>query len=176
MRLARLAVQYGEMSTLPWDEVKNFFDPDLMGALPDVHVSGTSIEDWRAIVDLVVESNWRWQYSEGGAVVPMPPLEEVFFRPADAAAVDLRVWPDPSVLTIFRPYSAEEIDFDIDLRELQGQHGVDILCGFFSTIGRRLGKRVVMTPEGDYGHPILGFDPSADRVVLLADPDTERLW
>jgi hypothetical protein len=166
VRLAKVAVQYGEMSTLSWGEVKNFFDPDLNGVLPDVHVSGTSIEDWRAIVDLVVESNWRWQYFEDSKVVPIPSLDEVFSRPW----VELHVWPDPEVLAIFRPHSTEEIDFDVDLRELQGQHGVDILCGFLSTIGRRLGKPVVMTPEGANEHPVLGFDPGADRVVLLAGP------
>lgn len=69
VRLARPAVQYGRMSNLLWDEVKSCFDPDLMGALPDVNVSGASIEDWQAIVDLVVASDWSWQYSESGAAV-----------------------------------------------------------------------------------------------------------
>jgi len=27
-----------------------------------------------------------------------------------------------------------------------------------------------MASEGDYQHPVLGFDVEADRVVLLADP------
>lgn len=27
-----------------------------------------------------------------------------------------------------------------------------------------------MTAEGDYGNLVIGFDPAADRVVLLADP------
>jgi hypothetical protein len=27
-----------------------------------------------------------------------------------------------------------------------------------------------MDPEGDYGHPVLGFDAEAERVVLLAEP------
>jgi hypothetical protein len=27
-----------------------------------------------------------------------------------------------------------------------------------------------MDPEGDAGHPVLGFDVEADRVVLLAEP------
>jgi hypothetical protein len=91
-------------------------------------------------------------------------------RPADAETVDLRVWPVPEVLAIFRPGSADEIDFDVDLRELQGQGGVDVLCGFLGAIGRRLGKAVRMTGEGDWGNPVLGFEPAADRVVLLADP------
>ena len=100
----------------------------------------------------------------------MPSAAEVLSRPADAETVDLRVWPVPDVLVIFRPMAVDEIDFDVDLHELRGQAGVDVLCGFLRTIGRRLGKPVAMTAEGDYGNPVLGFDPVIDRVVLLADP------
>jgi hypothetical protein len=39
------------------------------------------------------------------------------------------------VLANFWLMSAEQIDFDVDLRELQGQEGVDVLCGFFRAIG-----------------------------------------
>ncbi|MFJ1936554.1 hypothetical protein ACIOGZ_28320 [Kitasatospora sp. NPDC088160] len=158
------------MPDLLWDDVRNFFDPDLMGALPDVCVAGTSVEDWQAVFDLVRSSGWTWEYSEGRVAVPLPPVVEVLSRPADAETVNLQVWPVPAMLAIFRPMSAEEIDFDVDLRELQGQEGVDVLCGFFTAVGRRLGKPVVMTAEGDYGNPVLGFDPAADRVVLMADP------
>ncbi|WP_194828796.1 hypothetical protein [Nocardia sp. XZ_19_231] len=44
------------------------------------------------------------------------------------------------------------------------------LCDFVCAIGRRLGKPVFMSAEGQYGYPLLGFDLAADRVVLLADP------
>jgi hypothetical protein len=27
-----------------------------------------------------------------------------------------------------------------------------------------------MDPEGEYGHPVIGFDVETDRVVRLADP------
>jgi hypothetical protein len=52
-------------------------------------------------------------------------------------------------LADFRLYSLNEIDFDVDLRELQGQERPDVPCGFLRAIGRRLHKPVVMTPEGD---------------------------
>jgi hypothetical protein len=67
--------------------------------------------------------------------------------------------------------SSEEIDFDVDLRELQGQQGVDVLCEFMCVIGRALGKAVFMDSEGGRNHPVLGFKPDLDRVVLLADPE-----
>ncbi|MGC0334853.1 hypothetical protein RKD23_007843 [Streptomyces sp. SAI-170] len=50
------------------------------------------------------------------------------------------------------------------------QQPLDVFCAFLREIGRRLGKPVLMDPEGDYGHPVLGFDVGADRVVLLAEP------
>ncbi|WP_405993663.1 hypothetical protein [Streptomyces sp. NBC_00986] len=158
------------MPDLLWDDVRDFFDPELMGALPDVCVAGASVEDWQVVFDLVRSNGWTWEYSVGGVAGPLPSAAEVLSRPADAETVDLRVWPVPDVLVIFRPMSGDEIDFDVDLHELQGQAGVDVLCDFLCTIGRRLGKPVGMTAEGDYGNPVLGFDPVIDRVVLLAAP------
>ncbi|WP_285629363.1 hypothetical protein [Actinoallomurus iriomotensis] len=158
------------MPDLWWNDVKNFFDPGLIGALPDVSVSGVSVEDWQAVFDLVRSSGWAWEYREGRVVGSLPSAEVVFARPAGSETGDLRVWPDPAALVIFRPYSADSIDFDVDLRELQGQRRLDLLCAFLATIGRRLGKPVLMAAKGDEEHPVLGFWPEADRVVLLADP------
>lgn len=73
------------------------------------------------------------------------------------------------MLAIFRFHADDEVDFDVDLRELQGQDRLDVFCGFLREIGRRLGKPVLMDPEGDYGQPVIGFDVEADRVVFLAD-------
>lgn len=44
------------------------------------------------------------------------------------------------------------------------------VTGFLSAIGRRLGKPVLMDPEGDPGYPVPGFDVQADRVILPANP------
>ncbi|MFJ8009955.1 hypothetical protein [Streptomyces fagopyri] len=159
------------MSELLWDDVKGFFDLECEGCLPDVWVTGTGVEVWQTVLDLIMESGWRSEYSEGGVVLPLPRAGEVLSRPAGAECADLRVWPALDVLAIFRLESPEEIGFDVDLRELQGQERLDVLCGFLRTIGHRLGKPVVMTPEGDWdqNHPVLGFDVESRRVVLLAE-------
>lgn len=153
-----------------WDEVCWLFDPASMGSLPDVRVPDASVEDWQAVLDLVVEQGWKQQYSEGESMLETPPAAVVLSRPAGAACPNLEVWPADGVLAIFRFYSDEEIDFDVDLRELQGQERLDAFCDVLRQIGRRLGKPVLMEPEGCYGHPVLGFDAEADRVVLLVEP------
>ncbi|MFG3495084.1 hypothetical protein [Streptomyces sp. NPDC047928] len=142
-----------------------------MGALPDVLVPGASAEDWQAVLDLVDVSEWKYQYPEGESVLPVPRAETVLSRPADAECPQLRVWLDADVLVIFRFCSSDEIDFDVDLRELQGQERLDLFCGFLGAIGRRLGKPVLMDAEsGDGSHAVLGFEVESDRVVMLAEP------
>ncbi|MER5617164.1 hypothetical protein [Streptomyces sp. NPDC002215] len=159
------------MPDLLWEDVVSLFDPDLMGSLPDVVVPDASVEDWQAVLDLVSVSGWTFQYSEGEAVLPVPRAEAVLSRPADAECPELRVWPAAGVLAIFRFWAVEEIDFDVDLRELQGQERLDVFCGFLRVVGRRLGKPVLMDAEGgEQSHPVLGFDVEADQVVLLAEP------
>lgn len=164
------AGQYDGVADLLWDDVKCFFDPDLMGSLPDVSVPDASRNNWQEVLDLVVEKGWKCQYSEGERVLPLPRAEAALSQPADTECPSLRVWLRADVLAIFRFYSDEEIDFDVDLRELQGQERLELFCGFLREIGRRLGKPVLMHPEGAHGHPVLGFDVEADRVVLLAEP------
>ena len=47
-----------------------------------------------------------------------------------------------------------------------GQQGADTLCAFLRTIGSRLGKPVLMTPEGgSQEHPVLGYDPALGKVT-----------
>ncbi|MFE5112062.1 hypothetical protein [Streptomyces sp. NPDC056663] len=158
------------MADLLWDDVSCFFDPDLMGSLPDVRVPGASVDDWQTVLDLVVERGWRCRFTEGERVLPVPRAEAVLSRQADAEYPELRVWPTADVLAIFRFGADDEVDFDVDLRELQGQERLDVFCELLRVIGRRLGKPVLTDPEGAYGHPVIGFDAEADRVVVLAEP------
>ncbi len=158
------------MPDLLWNDVRNFFDPNAMGHLPDLWVPDASIEDWQTVFDLVRSSRWTWKYREGLVERPLPAAVEVLPRSTDEEMADLAVRPAPGVEVIFSLMSATEIDFYISLRELQGQTGVDTLCAFLCLLGRRLGKPVFMSADGAYGRPVLGFDPAVDHVVLLADP------
>ena len=166
----RGAGQHGGVVDLVWADVSCFFDLDLVGSLPDVRVPDASVEDWQEVLDLVAERGWKCQYSEGEAVLPVPRAEAALSRSADGECPELRVWPTADVLAIFRFHADDEIDFDVALRELQGQERLDVFCDFLREIGRRLGKPVLMDPEGACGHPVLGFDVEADQVVLLAEP------
>lgn len=161
------------MVHLRWEAVGEYFDPDSMGALPDVFVRDTIVEDWQAVVDLAKACGWQWQYTQGDEVLPLPTAADIFERPVDAETASLRVRPSPGVLAIFRFMAETAIDFDVDLRELQGQQGqqgVDTLCGILHAIGSHLGKPVLIVPEGgSQQHPVLGYGPDLGEVILLVE-------
>ncbi|MFJ9454308.1 hypothetical protein ACIRST_04440 [Kitasatospora sp. NPDC101447] len=150
-----------------WDDVARLLDPSGGGTLPDVYIADTTAADWQAVLDLVVERGWSYEYSEGRTVLPLPRAAAVLSRPADAECPNLRVWPVAEVCAIFRFLGDEQIDFDVSLWELQGQERLDVLCGFLAAIGRRLGKPVPMYFEGDTRSPFLGYDVEADGVRVL---------
>ncbi|WP_215455915.1 hypothetical protein [Streptomyces sp. ATCC 21386] len=158
-----------EPPDLLWHEVKECFDPGLMGTLPDLYVPATSARHWQALLDLAARSGWKHEYLEGSTPLAVPSAAHALARPVGAECPQLRVWPTGGMLAIFRFLSDEEIDFDMDLREIQGQDRLDAFCGFLRDLGRHLGKPVVMCPEGAYDHPVLGYDPVLGRVRVLGD-------
>ena len=171
--LRRRRVLRRMMSAVPdllWDDVKSLFDPEVNGALPDVVIEGTTAGDWQVLLDLVQSQGWQYAYSLGGEPMELPSAADMVAAASVGETPELRVRPIPEILMIFRVYQAESIDFDVDLRELQGQERLDVLVDVFRVIGRRLGKSVLMATEGSPGHPDLGFEAGADRVMLMADP------
>ena len=155
------------MPDLRWDQVSEFFDPDLMGSLPDLFIPDATVHGWQTLLDLVTMSGWQWRFVVETEEQPLQAAASIFARGTEAEIVELRVWPVPGVLANFRFWSETEISFDVDLRELQGQQGADTLCAFLRAIGSRLGKPVLMTPEGGgRERAVLGYDPDLDKVTL----------
>ncbi|WP_419997809.1 hypothetical protein [Streptomyces boninensis] len=157
------------MADLLWEQVAEIFDPELVGALPDLVVDDAGMAGWQALLELIAEQDWPCTYEEGGTVRPIPADARRLWNAVHEDSVELRVRPTPGMLVIFRAYAPESIDFDVDLRELQGQQQLDAFCAFLRTVGRHLDRQVLMYAEGDAGHPLLRFDAASDRLKLLAE-------
>ena len=92
------------MPDLWWDDVREWFDPDENGVLPNVTVPGTSVGDWQAVLDLVRSKGWAYEYSEDGLVGRVPSAEVMIRRSADVGVV-FKVWPVAGVQSNFFPHS-----------------------------------------------------------------------
>ncbi|GAA1849003.1 hypothetical protein [Actinomadura bangladeshensis] len=153
------------MPDLLWEDVRRFFEPD--GSLLDAYVFDTTVADWQNFVDLVRSVGWWFAYSEDGQAVSLPErVEEVLARRGEMGAL-LQVRPVPEVLVNVHFFIEEEIEADLDPRELQGQKQLDAVCAFLRAVGRRLGKPMFLTPENGAAYPLIGYDLATDRVLRL---------
>jgi hypothetical protein len=156
---------HGLVSDVLWEDVRQGFEPD--GSLLDAYVFDTTVADWQAFVDLVRSRGWWFAYSEDGQARRLPERVEVVLARRTEMAVLLQIRPVPEVLINAHFFTEEEIEVDFDPRELQGQEQLNVVCAFLRAVGRRLGKPMVLTPENGPAHPLIGYDPDADRVLPL---------
>jgi hypothetical protein len=151
---------------LLWPDVAAWFDPRTNGRLPDACVAGVSLAGWQALLDLIRSRGWASEHSVDHETFPLPQRAADLI--SDEGYPQIRVWPTPRIQVIFRMYTPADIDFDVDLRELQGQERLDDFCDFLRTLGRALNSRVVLCAEGYPRVPLLAYEPGRDRIEWLA--------
>jgi hypothetical protein len=154
------------VSALRWEDVAAWLDPETNGRLPDASITGVSLAGWQAVLDLIRDRGWPHEYSVDQERAPLPRLAADLI--SDEGYPQIRVWPVPLIQIIFRMYTPADIDFDVDLRELQGQQRLDDFGDFLLTLGRALSSRVVLCAEGYPRVPLMAYEPEADEVVWLA--------
>jgi hypothetical protein len=64
-----------------------------------------------------------------------------------------------SVWIVFHFFSTEEIECDVDPREVTSQPDLDALLAFVQRIGDKTGKRTVITPENCRDQAFITYDP-----------------
>ncbi|MGW6006386.1 hypothetical protein ACWFNS_14935 [Oerskovia enterophila] len=151
------------MTDLRWSDVIEALDPEWNGYLPDVVVGESGLEDWQSLLDLIEEQAWPREVTHGVDDAPWPRAAALFpgGRPLDEPPT-LTVRPFAGVQLNLYPHAVDEIAFDLDLRELQGQVGIDRLCWLLRLVGRRLSRDVPLYAEGDPAAPVLRYDLATD--------------
>ncbi|WP_435851352.1 VOC family protein [Streptomyces mirabilis] len=147
------------MSELLWDDVAYLFDPDLMGSLPDVCVPDTSMEYWQVVLDLIGESGWKCQYSEGDAVLPVGPVSEARSGGADSGGCK-----DVAMEQILSRQEASEAVHDYGWRFLLGTLRTSVRV---RSLAQAMGLAAdTVAVCGDDADRHLRVDVRPDRVVF----------
>lgn len=149
---------------MDWHRVAGDFEPD--GSLRDIYVPGTSLDDWQRVLDALQE---RWpllDYTLDGEAAPLPGRAEDIFDARRERTVKLSfVVADARVFCHF--FVEEEIEFDIDPREVTQPEQVDALTDFMATLGRVTAKPVLLTMESSPEAVIFRYSPESDEVIWV---------
>jgi hypothetical protein len=64
-------------------------------------------------------------------------------------------------------FSKEEIEFDIDPKDVTEQSDLDALCEFMRMVGKVVGKPTILTPENFQDKPIILFNPETNELNFV---------
>jgi len=148
------------------DDVPDVFVMD--GSWRDLYVLGTTVEDWKTLLKLVrgrKELLHDFRIEGDPAAIPEDP--EPVFMSGGGIGWFVSVNIDGLILNshFFGP---EIIEFDLDPREFNENRFYELL-DFMESLGRRLKKDVLLTPENGEEDPILKYDAKHDRIVKVAE-------
>ena len=139
------------------------------GAVFDIFVTNTTLEEWQVVVDAVRETTWPMTYEVDAVPAEMPQTVEEIFAHAQTATILWSVSVATGVAINCHFFSSDEIEFDFQPRDIVSDERLAALLGFIAHVGRALGRLVGVTVEGDddprppKGH--LYYEPRFDAVV-----------
>jgi hypothetical protein len=132
------------MDEIAWEAVRDEFAPD--GSWRDIYVFGTAIADWQRMFDAIRSAGYRLTYFRADQPTEMPMNAADAFPSPDECDRRLSVW-FAGVLANCHFFTTEEIEFDIDPREVKGQQELNALFGFMRCLAQATDKDVVLTAE-----------------------------
>ena len=139
------------------------------GSLRDLYILNTTLADWQALIDFLVQSEYPHSYRVKGEMSPLPPDVARVFEIRDEAHVLFSVNVGGIVLHSHF-FCVEQIEFDLDPRAVTGEVDLERLFRFMRRVGQVVGKDVLLTPENAPEIPLYRFSHTRGEVEAVPPP------
>jgi hypothetical protein len=153
---------------MDWQRIAPDFEWD--GTWRDIYVFGTDLLDWQRVLDALRTWDPAPTLAIGGQPAPVPDKVENIFAEArqQGALLSVKV---SSALVKCHFFDHDEIEFDLDPREVAGPTQLEGFERFMGLLGRATGKPVVMTMENIREAVILRYTPEVQRLEWVASAE-----
>lgn len=149
---------------MKWEDYKVEFEFD--GSWRDIYVLNTTVSDWQLLLDFLRSDVYEFSYTIDEEKTVLPILAKQVFDARQEFSPLLQVNLG-SVALNCHFFTDEEIEFDIDPREIQSEHHAEAIFNFMRQIGQTLKKEVILTPENLQDAPIFKFLPSNEQIQYI---------
>ena len=149
---------------IAWTKVESDFEWD--GSLRDIYVRSATLDDWRAVYRVLKASpDVEFRFDGEQAALPAE-IDDVFaMRSRKSPMLSLKVG---GVAVVFHFFTEEEIEGDIDPREVKSQAELDAVLAFLKKIGDSVRKPVLLTPENLPEAEILRYEPDSQEFMYAS--------
>ncbi len=152
---------------MDWKKCRPDFEPD--GSLRDMLVLDTTTREWDVALAVVRELATSLAFSIDGGTSPLPAsASETFALARDRSALLTFTYAGISFSCHF--FGEDEIELSLAPKSISGPDRLNDLAKFMSILGARIGRDVLLVPEGLPTNPILRYSLSSSSVDWLPPP------
>lgn len=140
---------------MTWEEYKIEFEPD--GSLRDIYIKDVDLNGWQSFIDFLRRTDAVLDYYVEGEAANLPTsIDKVVLNQDHPYLLSIHL----DGVTVNCHFSIpEEIELDLDPREIDNEAKAKVVFRFMSTVGRTLNKEVILTPENTEEQPIFKYEP-----------------
>jgi hypothetical protein len=149
---------------MEWRQIAPDFAFD--GSWRDIYVLAATLSDRQLVLDMLRRFEPPPTYSLDGITTALPDrIEDVFKSRASATA--LLSFSVGQIALNCHFFGKNEIEFDLDPREVDDADRFEALVGFLRRLGELTDKTVLLTPENHQQSPILRYSPDTREVTWI---------
>ncbi len=136
------------------------------GALRDVVVGDTSVEDWGRFRWFLVAGDYTLTFFSDDEEEPLP---EEFSSLVQEPEFGQLLQIDLGQTVLFcHFFGSEEIELDLQPEDVNSEEALESVLNFMMDLGNALDKTVVLTPANRHDRPLLSFTPGNSSVDCKA--------
>ncbi|MEN2412993.1 hypothetical protein [Flavobacterium mesophilum] len=161
-----------------WEEIKWIFDVD--GSLRDIYIKNTTLEDWKILIHFL-NSNHIIKYDTLGEnkIINSIDLEySIQYLLDETAQLETKIASIiiDDIIINQHFFSIEEIEFDIDPKEINSFKDYEKIVNFMEQISQLLRKPVILTGENQREFPLIEADFPQKKLKTLTKVEAMKLW
>jgi hypothetical protein len=160
-RCARLYDADGGVCMIDWETHKDLFEWD--GSWRDLSILDTRLYDWQRLIDHLRERAYQLAFTLDDMPHPVSQTIENIFAAREHTAPLLSIYLD-YIQVNCHFFDTEQIEFDIDPREITVAAAFTLLLTFMANVGSVLAKEVRLTPENGLEHVLLRYNPTTRQI------------
>ncbi len=133
------------LDNVTWERCRDEFN--WQGGLLDIYVDPASLLDWELFIRTLPVWPYKTEYSQDLQAMPIPTdVSDIFFIAREEASTLLKIFAG-AIQVNCHFFSEDELEFDIDPRDVDSAADFDSLLGFMRRLGLLLKQPVKLTPE-----------------------------
>jgi hypothetical protein len=169
------ASQWSDYPPLQWSDVRKAFVVE--GSLRDIVIDPAGGGVWQGAIEYVATIEREGRATTSWEPSTISDASAALALVATGSLVSLTVTIDGLLIKSFL-HDPDELEFDVDPREVTTPGSAVVLLGFMAGVARAVGRPIHLTPESAHDNPWLTFEPTSGiwSFVDLSDDDPGTPW